>query len=99
MQALRAELARILEASPLWDRKVSVLQITDTKERTIEVRALMSARDAGTAFDLRCEVREKLVDFLQRHYPHSLPRVRANIAPVENAALLRSEHGAKQAAR
>jgi small-conductance mechanosensitive channel len=94
MNALRAELTRILKASPLWDKKVSVLQITDTKERTIEVRALVSAKDAGAAFDLRCEVREKLIEFLQRHHPHSLPRVRASLTPVEGTALLNSEAGA-----
>jgi small-conductance mechanosensitive channel len=83
MDALRAELTRILNASPLWDKKVSVLQITDTKERVIEVRALMSARDAGQAFDLRCEVREKLIDFLQQNYPNALPRTRANLERTE----------------
>jgi small-conductance mechanosensitive channel len=88
MTELRAELSRILNASPLWDKKVQVLQITDTKERTIEVRALMSARDAGTAFDLRCEVREKLIDFLQRNYPQSLPRVRADMPQLEHAKRL-----------
>jgi small-conductance mechanosensitive channel len=80
MSALRAELTRILNASSLWDRKVSVLQVTDSKERTIEVRALMSAKNAGDAFDLRCEVREKLVDFLQKNFPESLPRVRASLS-------------------
>jgi len=104
MNELRAELTRILEASPLWDKKVSVLQITDTKERTIEVRALMSAHDAGTAFALRCEVREKLIAFLQRRHPQSLPRVRASLAPpdaVEGAVLTKpgSGGGAIQAAR
>ena len=77
VDALRAELTRILEASPLWDRKVNVLQVTDAKERTIEVRVLASASDAGKAFDLRCEVREKLVAFLQKSHPASLPRLRA----------------------
>lgn len=101
MVELRAELTRVLNASPLWDKKVSVLQITDTKERTIEVRALMSARDAGSAFDLRCDVREKLIDFLQRNYPQSLPRVRTNIDRAEGIRLLRAEggSGAMQAAR
>jgi small-conductance mechanosensitive channel len=91
MSALRAELTRILNASPLWDRKVSVLQVTDTKERTVEVRALMSAKDAGAAFDLRCEVREKLVDFLQKNFPDSLPRVRATLAAAHDSegALMR----------
>jgi small-conductance mechanosensitive channel len=76
---LRAELTRILEASPRWDRKVNVLQVTDSKERTVEIRALASAADASIAWDLRCEVREKLVDFLQREYPECLPRLRGAV--------------------
>jgi small-conductance mechanosensitive channel len=77
VDALRQELTRILEASPLWDRKVNVLQVTDAKERTVELRALASAADASAAWDLRCEVREKLVAFIQKDFPGSLPRVRA----------------------
>jgi small-conductance mechanosensitive channel len=79
VDALRAELTRILENSPKWDRKVNVLQVTDAKERTLELRALASAVDAGTAWDLRCEVREKLVAFIQKNYPDSLPRLRATL--------------------
>ena len=77
---LRRELARILDESPYWDRKVKVLQVTDAKEHTLELRALASAADASTAWDLRCEVREKLIEFLQKNYPESLPRVRAELA-------------------
>ena len=77
IDALRAELTRILGASPHWDRKVNLLQVTDAKKHTLEVRALASAADASSSWDLRCEVREKLVAFVQRQYPHSLPRVRA----------------------
>ncbi len=58
-----------------------MLQVTDAKERRLEVRALMSAADASLAWDLRCEVREKLIQFVQRNYPASLPRVRASLAP------------------
>jgi len=76
VKALREELDRILAASKLWDGKVKVLQVTDAKERTLELRILASASDSGRTFDLRCEVREKLVDFLQQHYPRSLPTVR-----------------------
>jgi small-conductance mechanosensitive channel len=76
---LRAELTRILRASPLWDGRVNVLQVTDAKPQTLEIRALASAADAGKAWDLRCEVREKLVDFLRRQYPASLPRLRATL--------------------
>jgi len=79
VDALRQELTRILEGSALWDRKVNVLQVTDAKERTLELRALASAADASNAWDLRCEVREKLVAFIQKNYPGSLPRVRATL--------------------
>lgn len=79
LEALRAELTRVLAASSKWDGKVNVLQVTDSKERTLEIRVLASAADASLAWDLRCEVREKLVDFLQRNYPASLPRLRGEI--------------------
>ena len=74
---LRKELKRIVENSPKWDRKVCGLQVTDTKQSTIEVRALVSAADSGKVFDLRCEVRERLIEFLCRNYPESLPRQRS----------------------
>jgi small-conductance mechanosensitive channel len=77
LEAIRNELTRILEASPYWDRKVNVLQVTDAKEHTVEIRALASAADASLAWDLRCEVREKLIAYVQQHYPGSLPRIRA----------------------
>jgi small-conductance mechanosensitive channel len=76
VDALRAELRRICEASPLWNRKVCVLQVSDCEQNTLQLRALMDARNSGEAWDLRCEVREKLVDFLQKNYPGSLPRYR-----------------------
>jgi len=74
--ALREELTRLLKSTPLWDGKVNVLQVTDAKERSIEVRALMSAKDSGTAWDLRVFIREKLIEFLQKNYPESLPKTR-----------------------
>ncbi|MDE3068024.1 MAG: mechanosensitive ion channel [Verrucomicrobiota bacterium] len=83
VDAVRAELDRILEHSRLWDRKVKGVQVTDSKEHTLEVRVLVSAANSSAAWDLRCEVREKLVDFLQRNYPHSLPRARAELAVRE----------------
>jgi len=58
---------------------VNVLQVTDAKERSIEVRALMSAKDSGSAWDLRVFVREKLIEFLQKKYPESLPKTRVFI--------------------
>jgi small-conductance mechanosensitive channel len=88
IDALRAELRRLLEATPLWDERVCVLQVTDSKERTLELRALVSAANASALWDLRCLVREGLVAFLQREFPASLPRTRAEVAgpPVVGAS-------------
>jgi small-conductance mechanosensitive channel len=77
--ALRKELTRLLKSTPLWDGKVNVLQVTDAKERSIEIRALVSAKDSGTAWDLRVFIREKLIEFLQKNYPESLPKTRVFI--------------------
>jgi small-conductance mechanosensitive channel len=78
VEAVRAELQKILKDSQLWDGKVCVLQVTNTSEHTLELRALMSAPDASTAWSLRCLVREKLVEFIQKNYPESLPKLRAS---------------------
>jgi small-conductance mechanosensitive channel len=85
VDAVRQELGRVLAASKLWDRRTSSVQVTDATEKGIVVRVLVSARDAGSLFDLRCEVREKLVAFLQRGHPVSLPRVRTEVRPPEAA--------------
>lgn len=75
-EPLREELTRLLEESPLWDKKVNVLQVTDSKENYIEIRALMSARNSPEAWDLRVYVREHLITFIQKNYPESLPKTR-----------------------
>jgi len=76
---IREELHRILKNSELWDGKVWGLQVTGTTERAVELRALMSAADASDAWNLRCAVREQLLEFMQKHFPASLPRVRAQV--------------------
>jgi small-conductance mechanosensitive channel len=76
LQPLRTEFTRLLENNPLWDKRVNVLQVTNASERTIEVRALMSASSSGNAFDLRCDVREGLIKFVQENYPQCLPTTR-----------------------
>ena len=86
VDALRAELTRILAASRYWDGTVNVLQVTEAKEHTLELRALASAASAGDAWDLRCEVREQLVSFLQHHHPQSLPVLRAALRPSREPA-------------
>jgi len=79
VDSIREELQNILKKSELWDGKVCVLQVTNTSERTVELRALMSAADASTAWSLRCEVREKLIDFMKKKYPKALPKLRAEL--------------------
>ncbi len=74
---LRSNLRKILERCPNWDGRVCGLQVTNSDAHTLELRALMSAADAPTLWDLRCEVRERLVEYLQQHYPQALPRTRA----------------------
>lgn len=85
IEPLRAELTRLLDNDPLWDKRVKILQITNTSEKTMEVRALMSATSSGNAFDLRCNVREGLIKFLQTNYPDSFPVVRVQEPPRPEA--------------
>ncbi|MFD4990612.1 mechanosensitive ion channel domain-containing protein [Cellulosimicrobium cellulans] len=73
---MRAELRRLLALTDLWDERVGILQVTDAVGGLVRVRALVSAHDAPTLFDLRCFVREGLVDWLQRAAPQGLPRTR-----------------------
>jgi small-conductance mechanosensitive channel len=97
VDAIRKKLSEIVMQSKLWNGKVVSLQVSDCKETTIELRALVSANNASAAWDLRCEVREKLIDFLQREYPSALPRRRYEGA--ESAAAKLNEAHEIRAAR
>ncbi|WP_410216347.1 mechanosensitive ion channel family protein [Paracoccus sp. (in: a-proteobacteria)] len=77
--ALRAEAERVVRASRLWNGEVFALQVTDYTPREAEIRILASAGNAGRAFDLRCEIREALLAYLQRGQPQALPRTRTDI--------------------
>ncbi len=79
VNALREELDRLLKNHPKWDGKVKGIQVTEARQQTLEIRLLMSAVDASHAWDLRCDIREKMVDFIRREYPESLPRFRAEL--------------------
>ena len=76
---LRAELERICRESPLWDGDVVNLQVTDITDRVAQVRCLASARNAPVAFDLRCEIREKMLAFMRDQCPEALPRDRIDL--------------------
>jgi small-conductance mechanosensitive channel len=79
VEEVRAEFEQVLAASKLWNGQTAVLQVVDTTERTMVLRALVSADSAPTAWDLRCEVRERLLAWLQQQRPGALPRVRAEL--------------------
>lgn len=76
---IRTYLGEALKESEYWDGEVWRLHTTDSGERTVELRALMSAATSGDAWELRCEIREKLVSYVQKHYPDALPRLRSEI--------------------
>jgi small-conductance mechanosensitive channel len=76
---MRSELNRVLATTDLWDGRTGVLQVTDAVAGFVRVRILVTARDAPTLFDLRCLVRERLIDWMQRHNPASLPRTRVEM--------------------
>jgi len=79
VEPLRKELRRLLENHPLWDGDCAVLQVTNSKPEAMELRCLMSSRDAAKGWDLKCDIREGLIDFIRSHHPESLPRLRAEI--------------------
>jgi len=81
---VREELNRILATTPLWDKRVGIIQVTDAKEQTIELRALVSARNSSQAFDLRCYVREGLLKYISETMPLSLPQKRYQNDTKEN---------------
>jgi small-conductance mechanosensitive channel len=80
---LREELNRLCNEAPEWDKRISLIQVTDTTERTMQLRALVTSQDSGKNFDLRCKVREGLISFMQKNYPDYLPRDRNEISNIE----------------
>ena len=96
VEAVREELKRICASTPLWGGKVCGVQVSDSDRYTMQLRALMDARNSGDAWDLRCLVREKLIDFLQKNYPGCLPRYRGEFATTgADGAMEKSDDGAQ----
>lgn len=79
MADVREALQRICESDARWDGRVCVAQVTETADTTIQVRLLVSAGNSGDLFDLRCAVRERMIDFLATTHPQSLPRLRVGV--------------------
>lgn len=79
VEAARRALKQIIEDQPLWDRRFWNLQVTDTDAKSMQLRILVTAGDSSAAWDLRCAVREQFINFIQREYPHALPRFRTEL--------------------
>jgi small-conductance mechanosensitive channel len=78
--ALREQLNKIVHPSHLWNGKVCGLQVTNLSEKTMELRCLMSSRNSGENFDLRCLVREQMTAWIQENYPNAFPTMRFSTA-------------------
>ena len=74
VEPLRQELARLCEGNPDWDRRVCGIQVTDMSERAVQLRVLVSSASASRNWDLRCFVRERLIEFVARDYPDHFPK-------------------------
>lgn len=80
IDAIRAKAEEVVRASPLFDGQVASVAVTGLREDVMEVRVLLSAANAGKVFDLCCEVREKLITYIQAEHPDALPRTRLRLA-------------------
>ena len=78
---LREELARLVKDNPDWDGRVQNIQVTDSKQWYKELRILVSSSDSGKNWDLRVFVREKLIDFINKHYPGSFAKISSAESP------------------
>jgi small-conductance mechanosensitive channel len=77
---LREEAQRVCEAAAEWDKRLCQLQVVEAGQSSVQLRVLVTSADASLNWDLRCKVREALVDFMQRDYPQHLPLMRAELA-------------------
>lgn len=81
---IREEYTRQVNAHRLWDKRAQILQVTDCRDATLEIRLLLSAKDGPTLFDLRCEIRESMMEWIRREMPEALARRRElQVAPME----------------
>ncbi len=79
VEAIRREARRLCEASPHWDRRVCVVQVTDSSDRAMQLRILVSSPASGPNFELRGQVREGLIGYIPREHPQARPTLRARL--------------------
>jgi len=83
VNALRPEIGRIIQGCPQWDKRFWNLQVVEASDRAVQLRILATASDSSKAWDLRCQIREEVLAYLQEHYPSSLPRTRATLEDAD----------------
>ena len=83
---LRPEIGRIVQGCPQWDKRFWNLQVVEASDRAVQLRILATAADSSKAWDLRCQIREEVLAYLQEHYPSSLPRTRAILEDSDQLA-------------
>jgi hypothetical protein len=72
----REALKQIIESSPAWDKRFWNLQVTDANEQSLQLRILATSENSSILWNLRCEIREKFVAYIQAQHPEALPRLR-----------------------
>jgi len=85
----RQALKEIIENHPLWDKRFWNLQVTDTTEKTMQLRVLATSADSSKSWDLRCAIREQFIAYIQKHHPECLPHFRTHIGSVSAGAQLK----------
>lgn len=90
LEELRQALKEIIEPNPLWDKRFWNLQVTDATEKTMQIRVLATSADSAKGWDLRCDIREKLIAYIQKHHPQSLPQVRVEVGGANSRLPLKA---------
>jgi hypothetical protein len=80
---LRRSVQQIVESCEGWDRRFWNLQVTEANERAMQIRVLATAADSGKAWNLRCEIREKVIELMQNKHPQRLPQLRGNLVTAD----------------
>jgi small-conductance mechanosensitive channel len=93
LEPLRQELEQLCDrARHIWDGRVSVLQVVDTSDKAIQIRVLVSSQDSSRNWDLRCYIRENMINFICANYPGHLPRLRASLQDDKPDKLVSEPH-------
>ncbi|MEV0644716.1 mechanosensitive ion channel domain-containing protein [Phytomonospora sp. NPDC050363] len=80
LEPVREELQRIVRECEYWDGDTVHLQVTEAVEGRMRLRAVVSAADGSVVWDLRCHVREGLLNWIRDKHPASLPKMRAELS-------------------